>query len=1076
MDKKNFRHRLFKCAVLHFLGIIILGFFLIGNHANAQYVQLGAGDPGIKVNVLQSNATSTKIEYVLNGYYKKDYTINGVSCVYIQTPNMIWHMDSGFPQLPTYRKSIIIPDRSGMNYRLLEQEFEEVDSKPIMPSKGHFTRDIDPNSVPYTFDNFYNTNSWFPANNIALDEPYIVRDFRGMTVQVNPFQYNSSKKKLRVYSRIVIEVFSDPGKNVVNPLNRTIPLTRVSSEFADIYRTLFMNYGIGNLRYDSIPEPGRLLIIYPQVYSSNITPFYQWKVQRGLTTVLAEYPTQTGSGANAIKTYIQNMYNSPASVTYIILVGESNQIPTLSGIYEGAASDPCYVKLAGNDAYPDAFISRISTQTPGNLDYVLTKLIKYEQEPQLGAPWYKKGTGVASSQMGGGSTIRDSTRANWLRDTLMAHGFTHVDKIYDPFGTKLMVTNALNDGRSVINYIGHGSGTSWSSTGFNVSDIHALSNGYKNPFIIDVACKNGNFTLTECMEEAWIRAGSTANPKGAIGAYGASTNASWIPPCDMQSHAIYLLANQYRQSAGGVSFHGLMYAMDLWGGSTGEGLKLMEQYNLFGDCTTLITFGVPLGPSILHTPLTNTENLTGPYVVNCEIIPINSAIDPSKTRLFWTRSTTFADSILLTNTSGNNWTGNIPGNGSPAEYRYYIKTADLMNRVVTSPYGAPASYHSFIANADTSAPNITHTPLPDQPKNSWPATVNAQVTDNIGVNSVWVKWYINSPSTMYQFTLNNTSGNNYSAAFNSDTSQVQYNDVIYYRVFAKDNSTAQNIDSTALYSFSIIAQTTACIGSGSTAVSYPFYTYYEDSRTDMLYTASEIIASSGCAGNITKIAFDVTSAASQTMNGFEVKMQHTSATSLTGFVTSGWTTVYSGTYSVSGTGLQYITLTTPFQYNGTDNLLIEICFNNTDWTSNSKVNGTSASGKTWHRHVDNSSGCSLTGGSTYSTRPNVCLEINMLTGTQNISNNNPKKFSLEQNYPNPFNPNTKIQFSIAKTSLAKLKIYDILGREMVTLVNEVKAPGVYVVDFNGSHLASGVYYYRLEAGDFVNVKKMLLIK
>ena len=157
-------------------------------------------------------------------------------------------------------------------------------------------------------------------------------------------------------------------------------------------------------------------------------------------------------------------------------------------------------------------------------------------------------------------------------------------------------------------------------------------------------------------------------------------------------------------------------------------------------------------------------------------------------------------------------------------------------------------------------------------------------------------------------------------------------------------------------------------------------------------------------------------------------------------------------------------------------MFFEICFNNTDWTSNSKVNGTSASGKTWHRHRDNDAGCSLIGGSTYSTRPNVCLEINMLMGTQNISSNIPNKFSLEQNYPNPFNPVTKIQYSIAKTSHAKLKIYDILGREMVTLVNEVKSPGVYVVDFNGSHLASGVYYYRLEAGDFVNVKKMLLIK
>ena len=95
----------------------------------------------------------------------------------------------------------------------------------------------------------------------------------------------------------------------------------------------------------------------------------------------------------------------------------------------------------------------------------------------------------------------------------------------------------------------------------------------------------------------------------------------------------------------------------------------------------------------------------------------------------------------------------------------------------------------------------------------------------------------------------------------------------------------------------------------------------------------------------------------------------------------------------------------------------------------------------------------------------------------------PNKFSLSQNFPNPFNPLTKIQYSIAKRSFANLIIYDILGREIKTLVNEVKSPGVYIVDFNGADLASGLYFYKLEAkpdnktkGGFVETKKMLLIK
>ena len=88
----------------------------------------------------------------------------------------------------------------------------------------------------------------------------------------------------------------------------------------------------------------------------------------------------------------------------------------------------------------------------------------------------------------------------------------------------------------------------------------------------------------------------------------------------------------------------------------------------------------------------------------------------------------------------------------------------------------------------------------------------------------------------------------------------------------------------------------------------------------------------------------------------------------------------------------------------------------------------------------------------------------------------PPEYSLSQNYPNPFNPITNIRYYIIKQKLVTLKIYDILGREIKTLVNEVKNPGEYIVQFNGAELASGVYFYRLVAGDFTAVKRMVLIK
>ena len=88
----------------------------------------------------------------------------------------------------------------------------------------------------------------------------------------------------------------------------------------------------------------------------------------------------------------------------------------------------------------------------------------------------------------------------------------------------------------------------------------------------------------------------------------------------------------------------------------------------------------------------------------------------------------------------------------------------------------------------------------------------------------------------------------------------------------------------------------------------------------------------------------------------------------------------------------------------------------------------------------------------------------------------PAEFVLYQNYPNPFNPSTKIRYQLPRESKVIIKIYDILGSEVITLLNEKKEAGVYEVDFNASHLSSGTYIYRIVAGKFVETKKMLMIK
>jgi hypothetical protein len=85
-------------------------------------------------------------------------------------------------------------------------------------------------------------------------------------------------------------------------------------------------------------------------------------------------------------------------------------------------------------------------------------------------------------------------------------------------------------------------------------------------------------------------------------------------------------------------------------------------------------------------------------------------------------------------------------------------------------------------------------------------------------------------------------------------------------------------------------------------------------------------------------------------------------------------------------------------------------------------------------------------------------------------------FHLEQNYPNPFNPSTTIQFRVPNSSFVNLKVYDILGREVATLVNEEKPAGNYEVEFNANDLSSGIYFYTLKAGKYLQTRKLILMK
>ena len=268
------------------------------------------------------------------------------------------------------------------------------------------------------------------------------------------------------------------------------------------------------------------------------------------------------------------------------------------------------------------------------------------------------------------------------------------------------------------------------------------------------------------------------------------------------------------------------------------------------------------------------------------------------------------------------------------------------------------------------------------------------------------------------------------------------------------------------------------LGNGNIPSDFPFTTWWMDGRTQYLYTASEIGMGPSW---VSQIGFDVISADPGPMNNFKVSFQNTSMTSLTDFVTTGWTTCYSpSAYNVPGTGWQVINLSSPFQYTG-GNLLVEICYNNSSYTEYSTVNSTAATGMFWGRYSDLSSGdgCSTTSWAQSTPPPgraNTRLSLSPITGIVGNENGVPKSFELKQNYPNPFNPVTKINYAVPRAEFVTIKIFDILGREVSTLVNGKLEAGFYTFDFDATSLSSGVYLYKMNAGSFEKTMRMVVVK
>ena len=535
--------------------------FIIAN-ANAQNQQIIVGknyeNPN-EITLVAERGTSTTIKFNLNELNLMEVETDYGWANTISSANATIMLEAGSPELFYLPTAIIIPDVGSSELEITYGDYIEFNEIEIVPSKGNLSRQINPETVPYVKGDVYNQDAFFPGTIASLREPFIMRDIRGQSLEVYPIQYNPVTKILRVYSEITVKVnYTDkPGVNEFIHQKRH---QTIEPEFAAMYNRLFINHSVMQQRGYPTGEEGEILIICHTAFVDAMMPYVNWKRTIGRKTTIVSTAT-TGTTAPAIKTYISNFYNNPTNnLAYVLLVGDSPQLPPHTTAVCSRLSDVIYGQLVGTDPYLEVLVGRMSAETVAQVQTQVERTIWYERDINTTDTWLSNGIGLASSEQptgGHDGNEADYIHMNNIRNRMLTYGYNTVYQEYVgdcpgvPNTTLTQISSRFNSGVSIANYCNHGSENSWAMRNYPAAtylqytntQVNALQNIGKLPFVFSVACVNGKFTWTSgpCFAEAWMRATYNNQPAGAIATFMAWENLSWQPPMSAQDEFVNII-------------------------------------------------------------------------------------------------------------------------------------------------------------------------------------------------------------------------------------------------------------------------------------------------------------------------------------------------------------------------------------------------------------------------------------------------------------------------------------------------------------------------------------------------------
>ncbi|MCK5842493.1 MAG: T9SS type A sorting domain-containing protein, partial [Candidatus Sabulitectum sp.] len=382
-------------------------------------------------------------------------------------------------------------------------------------------------------EDVYSTPQAYPSIPVVIESVSILRDIRVAWVRFSPVSVNPVTGETTITTNVRVRLVSGSSQGE-NELYRAS--TGMTRSYIPIYRDV-----LGLQLTDAVVD-GSYLVIGPAEAVALASDLIQWKREKGYEVHVATTET-IGTTSSAIDSYIENAFNTWSNPPeYCLLLGNEAAVPVY---WVGSTASDNQYGVIGTGVDPSIHVARLCSDT-GSLNYTSWKVWAYEIDPwEPASSWFQFAVSIGSTD------FQDPMMSYRYKEVMANDGNMDVmlycnSSAYGGIPPSVLNLSAeFNDGASLVSYIGHGGITSWVTTGFNNSDVAALTNGRKLPWISSIACNNAEFGGgTTCFGEAWLNSGSIADPKGAIGFMGASV-ASNVGPTD--SLAMYQFRGYFQE-------------------------------------------------------------------------------------------------------------------------------------------------------------------------------------------------------------------------------------------------------------------------------------------------------------------------------------------------------------------------------------------------------------------------------------------------------------------------------------------------------------------------------------------------